>query len=669
MGARGNKKETCLRACFFNLEMRDVIFLNLIRNVYSLCMKPPRLTVFITGMVFVSCLTQQIAQAAVIPSSVIKSTVFILGVSDDGSRIGRASGVIISSKGDVATNKHVVEDEFGFSITKLLVVPTNADETLDYKCAWVPTEYVPSSDYDLAVLLAPKKLPCQVSYLSPATDLPPTGTDINILGYPAIGQQFFGEGSLNLTTIGGMISGKQGQGSNVSYLKTDAKILSGNSGGPAVDDKNRLIGLAAATTTTNTGDDEFIGLIVPATHIASLISLPTGSQYTSGSLPADVDSAAWYASIIGEFVTAELIPTNIPFRPGDMATRSEFIDLLVRSKGGANGQYQSQSFTDVPFTASYFAAFEEAGLNGWVKGSNDCYGQKPCYAKPADRVNRAEAAALLNRAFGVSRLGVAPAFNDNPSNAWYFEEIQKAADNCVLKGDGDTGMVRPGDSMNRAEMVAMISRITKGQTYGNGCGVSGATNVRKPTVKSPANIETINDQSKSPINACKTMNASYDSNLGYCVCGSGMTWNKAITMCISLDAGCKERDANAEWDPVRETCQCGGDTEPSSDGKSCVISCEATYGYASYRTSSGQCTCLSGYFLKNGQCQMQPYCAGGTFNASSGTCNCSNGYYEKDDGSCGVTPFCGDGYFDDNSETCVCTGSATLKAGGYCSKY
>lgn len=630
---------------------------------YPMSMHKPLLSTVALAAVIASILPP-LVEAQSLSSKAIKSTVFI-GTFVGEKYVGRASGVIITREGHVATNRHVVEDDFGHSIADLWVIPTSTNEELDFDCAWQPKKYRSNKQIDVAVLEPPpSKLPCSVDFVTPSKSLATTGTDVRIMGYPGTSY-----GSYTLTTLKGVISGPVNENGVTIYQKTDTKIIAGNSGGPVFDMNNNLVGLAAATTTTRKVGEEVLGLIVPAMHIYSVFTPSGGASTSNGNLPPDVGSADWFSSAIGEFTAAGHISPNASFRPGDMATRAEFIDLLIKAKGGIRGQYQSPSFSDVPLSSPYFAAFEEAGVNGWVKGSGDCYGRKPCNAKPNDRVNRAEAAALLNRAFGLASLNEAPAFSDNTEGAWFYDAIRTAADHCVLKGDANTGRVRPGDPMNRAEMAVMISRITKGQTYRNGCGEGQSSTNRQTTKTTTPKAETINDPSKSPINTCKNVNAIYNSSTGKCACAAGYTWNKAVTMCVTLDARCKENDKNAGYDPVRDTCQCENGTEPSADGKSCRPSCEATYGYASYRTSTGQCTCMSGYFLKNGQCTLKPYCGGGTFNEVSGTCNCSNGYYEKKDGSCGVTPFCGDGRFDDVNEVCVCYQGATMKAGGYCSKY
>ena len=85
-------------------------------------------------------------------------------------------------------------------------------------------------------------------------------------------------------------------------------------------------------------------------------------------------------------------------------------------------------------------------------------------------MNRAEAAALLMRAFALEHTGAAPQFVDNVQNQWYYMPIQTAADHCVLQGDAPTGRVRPAASMNRAEMIVMFHRAYSNMEYGSDCG-------------------------------------------------------------------------------------------------------------------------------------------------------------------------------------------------------
>ena len=186
----------------------------------------------------------------------------------------------------------------------------------------------------------------------------------------------------------------------------------------------------------------------------------------------DVPAGVWYGDAVSAFVDAGYLDaTQARFRGGDPANRAEFVKLVVELNGGILSTPPAvASFDDVSTGAWYYGYFEEAGKEGWVRGDGDCYGSRPCYARPSANINRAEAAALIVRAFGLAPTGDAPQFVDNPSGQWYTNVIQTAADHCVLQGDDSSGRVRPADNMNRAEMVVMLYRVDQGLSYGADCG-------------------------------------------------------------------------------------------------------------------------------------------------------------------------------------------------------
>ncbi len=208
---------------------------------------------------------------------------------------------------------------------------------------------------------------------------------------------------------------------------------------------------------------------------------------------SDVPTGVWYGDAVGSFVDAGYLDaTQARFRGGDPANRAEFVKLVVELNGGILSTPPAvASFNDVATGAWYYGYFEEAGKEGWVRGDGDCYGSKPCYARPSANINRAEAAALIVRAFGLAPTGDAARFVDNPSGQWYTDVIQTAADHCVLQGDDATKRVRPGDNMNRAEMVVMLYRVDQGLTYGVDCGkdMSGEPMVTDVVATSSTTVE------------------------------------------------------------------------------------------------------------------------------------------------------------------------------------
>ena len=191
---------------------------------------------------------------------------------------------------------------------------------------------------------------------------------------------------------------------------------------------------------------------------------------------SDVPAGIWYEEAVDDFVAAGYLDASqARFRGGDPALRAEFVKLVVELNGGILGTAPSvPSFDDVPVGAWYYGYMEEAAAESWVRGDGNCYGSKPCNARPGARINRAEAAALINRAFGLVGTSSAPQFVDNPTGQWYTNDIQTSADNCVLQGDDGRGTVRPGDNMNRAEMVVMLHRVDLGMQYPD-CGDGGGT--------------------------------------------------------------------------------------------------------------------------------------------------------------------------------------------------
>lgn len=210
----------------------------------------------------------------------------------------------------------------------------------------------------------------------------------------------------------------------------------------------------------------------------------TGALFLSAILPTlsfaqrptsfeDVPEDAWYADAVESLLeSGALDPSERFLRPQERATRAEMAKLLVRVSGGTLLYPATPSFDDVPKNAWYFPFIEASAKAGWIRGDQDCYNDKkhPCTARPSDGVNRAEAAALLARAFALTYLNEAPVFSDNDRSEWYFISIQTAADYCILQGDGLRGTVRPGAFMNRAEMIAMFHRASQDMLYGQDCG-------------------------------------------------------------------------------------------------------------------------------------------------------------------------------------------------------
>ncbi|HLC76436.1 MAG TPA: S-layer homology domain-containing protein [Candidatus Peribacterales bacterium] len=205
-----------------------------------------------------------------------------------------------------------------------------------------------------------------------------------------------------------------------------------------------------------------------------IISLIVANISVSAFAFNDVPADAWYGEVLTIFTEEGTLPSgDIQFRPGDRATRAEFIELLTTvalAHEGLDYRFSEPFFTDVPVDASYFWHFQNAAMKHWVRGMGDCLGSKSCFANPASSINRAEAAALLSRVYSLEEAAETPFFSDVIIGAWYELPIRAVARKCILQGDEGKSTVRPADSMNRAEMIVMISRARQSLTYGVDCG-------------------------------------------------------------------------------------------------------------------------------------------------------------------------------------------------------
>jgi len=183
----------------------------------------------------------------------VKSSVVIVHMSDaqpaDSNRAGEvsdsglASGVLISSSGQVLTAAHVVQGG-----EKLLI--EFADDE------WVPARVVAvSAVADVALLQCERVSKSAVPAKLGDSDKSDTGDDIFIVGAP------FG---LSYTLTVGRISARRpdqarsGILSSVEFLQTDAAVNAGSSGSPVFNKDEEVIGIVSSIL-SETGEYQGVG--------------------------------------------------------------------------------------------------------------------------------------------------------------------------------------------------------------------------------------------------------------------------------------------------------------------------------------------------------------------------------------------------------------------------
>ena len=157
------------------------------------------------------------------------------------------SGTVVRGGAYVLTNAHVVYDDNGAPCRELAVWFTRSFE--EEPDDWARAALVAADKrLDLAVLQLEAPVSADRSVRVAAQQLEP-GESIRILGYP-------GAGGLTMTLTRGSYSGMidhEGE----AYIKTDADISEGNSGGAAFDEAGLFIGVPTAGI-------EQVGLLIPA---------------------------------------------------------------------------------------------------------------------------------------------------------------------------------------------------------------------------------------------------------------------------------------------------------------------------------------------------------------------------------------------------------------------
>ncbi len=169
-------------------------------------------------------------------------------------RMGSGSGVIISNKGYIVTNNHVIDQADEIEVT------LHNNET--YKAKVIGTD--PSTD--IALLQIREDHLHSLSFGN--SDLAEVGEWVMAIGNPF---------NLNSTVTAGIISAK-GRNINIiddrsaieAFIQTDAAINPGNSGGALVDLNGQLIGINTAIASP-TGSYAGYGFAIPANIVSKVV--------------------------------------------------------------------------------------------------------------------------------------------------------------------------------------------------------------------------------------------------------------------------------------------------------------------------------------------------------------------------------------------------------------
>jgi S1-C subfamily serine protease len=163
-------------------------------------------------------------------------------ISPDDNKIvpaGSGSGFFVSNEGHIITNHHVID---GCNITKVsfkgnqleakVLAVDKMNDIAILKTNIAPVNIFPISNEDVSLL-----------------------EDVVVAGYP-LGKQV----SSAIKTHKGVVTALAGAGDNYSNFQTDATINAGNSGGPIMNQKGNIVGIAVQTWVEEGGQGIHFGI-------------------------------------------------------------------------------------------------------------------------------------------------------------------------------------------------------------------------------------------------------------------------------------------------------------------------------------------------------------------------------------------------------------------------
>jgi len=165
---------------------------------------------------------------------IVHSIVSII-VYENGEPCAGGSGSVVGDGNHILTNHHVVSSDEDCSVDEIRVQTMKNSGELPVD-SFIGKVLISDEEIDLALLsLSPISAGAPILRPLELTRTNVVGQDIVIVGFPAIGGD-------SVTVSKGIISGFTFE-YGVQWIKTDAAISGGNSGGAALDLDNRLIGI------------------------------------------------------------------------------------------------------------------------------------------------------------------------------------------------------------------------------------------------------------------------------------------------------------------------------------------------------------------------------------------------------------------------------------------
>jgi S1-C subfamily serine protease len=291
---------------------------------------------------------------------------------------GGGSGIVVGGDGSILTSYHVIHDRDGRLHDAFVIGRFSAlDEAPQLQCAGRPSRSKLQPAIDLALIKCDTDLDGR-TWVPAAGGVWPTlagaasgdvkmGQRLWVLGYPDAG----GGG---LTLSQGEVEGWSGTdgAAGRDFIRTDASITHGNSGGPVVDDRGHLVGVASAFRTrvsvnaSNVVETVQVGMIRPLAAASDLLAIAAaGWTPREGATGVELEPTAIEARAEGvrlttrvlDFATAAPIPNALVMVLAPRLTAADLdvnrLDDQVIAWGRSNSHGDVELKQPVPAPGTY----------------------------------------------------------------------------------------------------------------------------------------------------------------------------------------------------------------------------------------------------------------------------------------------------------------------------
>jgi len=190
---------------------------------------------------FLPAQTQELPQ---IVKKIIPSTVIIFTYDEKEKKIGQGSGFFVGSNGDIITNRHVLSGAYSAKV-----------KTSDGKVYSITRIVAENNEAD--IVRASVNIPEPVHHLSLSNSIPEVGEKIAVISNPL---------GLEQTVSDGIVSAVREMPRFGRIYQITAPISPGSSGGPTINMKGEVIGVASFQFT----EGQNLNFVIPSEHIAKL---------------------------------------------------------------------------------------------------------------------------------------------------------------------------------------------------------------------------------------------------------------------------------------------------------------------------------------------------------------------------------------------------------------